>query len=645
MYYESCLSWFINMCWINWFLKNNLNWVKAESLLNDMNDAIKHRWPDDQGVFVTFCNQWTTKSKTLGVWHVRLSIIDLSPAWHQPMSYKYWWVTYIIVFNGEIYNFLTLKWELINLWYDFQTNTDTEVIIASYIHRGDKCVEKFNWMWAFALYDPVSNQLFCSRDRLGKKPFYYYFDDEQFIFSSEIKWILRHQELNITNDENINKDSIDFYFTLWYIPSPYTIYENIYKLEPRQNLILNINNFELKTKYYYKIPEYKPNYNKDTLVDQGKQLLKSATKLRMFADVPVWAFLSWGLDSSSVVAEMTQLTDKQNLHTFSIWFEWEKYDETKYINIVKDSFWTNHHHKYFKEKDFKDMIDEISYYYDEPFWDYSNFPTMFVSKLAKKHVTVSLSWDGWDEIFWWYTYHRLARLMTYAYLIPNKISSFLSKLIPTSENFLSGKAIIKEILRIAKYWKTKFFNEFLKKNRFIWDACKDRYEQRIEYLLAKNKWDFVQTIIDFDMFYNTLWDNFLVKTDRASMSEALEIRSPFLDHRFIEYGKSIPSKWKTNTRTWKLLMKEIIKDIVPQEIINRWKQWFEPPLDKWILEDKIIWKLKFSLKKLSQRRILSGKIHSFYNRIIEKDHKIYNIYKIRLYLFILWYEKWIRKIS
>ncbi len=375
-----------------------------------MNQAIIHRWPDDQWFFVQ-----QESDATLAQGQVRLAIIDLSDAWFQPMFYdRYGWAfsakhnssilddigekSIRIVFNWEIYNYQEIREDLITKWYNFSSNSDTEVILASYLEYWTDCVNHFNGMRSFALYDPSKKELFCSRDRFWKKPFYYYFDGKQFIFSSELKWILEHKELAINTKENISSEALDFYFTTWFIPAPWTIYKNIKKLEARHSLTIKITDtlLYLNDSCYYEIPEYAPIYDKKALLSEGKSLSEDAVKIRMFtSDVPVGAFLSWWLDSSSVVAEMTKWVDKKKLNTFSIWFEW-KYDESHYIHIVEKAFWTNHHHAYFKESDFERMIDDISFYYDEPFADYSNFPTRFVSELARKNVR--FHWVEIDEM-------------------------------------------------------------------------------------------------------------------------------------------------------------------------------------------------------------------------------------------------------
>jgi asparagine synthase (glutamine-hydrolysing) len=295
-----------------------------------------------------------------------------------------------IVFNGEIYNFPTLKEDLASKGYVFSTHSDTEVILASYLEWGVDCVQKFNGFWAFAILDTQKNSVFFSRDRFGKKPLYYWHQENgDFAFSSEMKGLLKLNGIS----QKIDSEALDFYFTIGFIPAPWSIYQSVRKLESGHSATYDLKTGEFKTFRYYHLPPYRPIHDRKALIEEGRKLLEDATRIRMFADVPVGAFLSGGLDSSSVVAEMTKFVKKENLHTFSIGFE-GKYDETPYITTVKNAFGTNHHHQYFRCEDFESMLEDIPHYYDEPFGDYSCFPTTFVSRLAKEYVTVALSGDG-----------------------------------------------------------------------------------------------------------------------------------------------------------------------------------------------------------------------------------------------------------
>ncbi len=642
------------MCGINGIIRFNEDVEMDE--LGSMNESIKHRGPDDDGVFV-----YESIDYSVGLGHVRLSILDLSKKGHQPMGYvieddKIIYndseldnADIVVVYNGEVYNYLELK-EKYNL--KTETGTDTEVILKLYAKLGFDCVKEFNGMWAFCIFDKRNNIIFCSRDRLGQKPFYYYFNEytKEFIFSSELKGIISVK--NINKKENINKDAVGLYFALGFIPSPYSIYKNVFKLEGRQNLIFDLNSKEIKKNYYWGLPNYKPIYDKNKLIEEGKKLLYDAVKLRMRSDVPVGAFLSGGLDSSTVVGIMKEYTDLKNLHTFSIGFEGE-YDETPYINIVKNYFKTNHHHYYFKEEDFKELVDKYSWIYDEPFGDYSGFPTYKVSEMAKRFVSVSLSGDGGDEIFGGYRFHLISKRIEYLKKIPVLFRKIFLNIL--DNNLLKKNPtlyLIKEAVKLSLIENNeKFYSELFDGDFIISDEGKNWVEKNLKYCLNNTNDNLPESVRIFDLLFRTLSDNFLVKVDRASMANALEVRSPFLDYRFAEFGQKIPNEFKVDFFKTKKLMREIIKDILPDEVVNRGKGGFEPPLDKWILNEKydIILEngiailedigLEYLVEFYKTKIFISNK--KFVKSKVMKNNKLYTIYKIRLFLFAKWWDRWI----
>ncbi len=630
------------MCGINGIIRFDASINKKELKL--MNEAIKHRGPDDNGLFV-----YNNKKYSVGFGHVRLSILDLSKKGHEPMGHlvkknkiiyddkKLKNADLIIVFNGEIYNYLELK-DKYRL--RTETGTDTEVILKLYNKFGPDCVKEFNGMWAFCIFDKRKNLAFCSRDRLGQKPFYYYFNSKskEFVFSSELKGIISIKKVN--KKQNINRDAVRLYFALGFIPSPYSIYTNVFKLEARQNLILNLNNGRIKKTYYWKLPKYKPIYDKNKLIKEGKRLLYDAVKLRMRSDVPVGAFLSGGLDSSTVVGVMSKYTNLKKLHTFSIGFE-GKYDETHYIKIVKDYFKTNHHHYYFKEKDFEGLIDKYAWIYDEPFGDYSGFPTYKVSEIAKKFVTVSLSGDGGDEIFGGYLSHLTGYRLDFIRKFP-RILRMLGSKIPVKKNLnnAANLYLLKEAFKLSLLNPERLYAESVKNDAIRPEIYKKWTIEKLKYTLSKGGGKLGEAMRIFDLLFNTLSDNFLVKVDRASMANALEVRSPFLDYRFAEFSQRIPTNWKQDLFKTKKLMREIIKDILPEEIVNRGKQGFTPPLADWILKDKYLKKITMKLEVLKE---LDLDLYKFFkSRVFKnKEQSLYRNYLIRLFLLIKWWEKWI----
>lgn len=600
------------MCGINGF--NFINKPK----LKKMNESLAHRGPDASGEF------YNEKLK-VSLGQRRLSIIDLSKNGAQPMSYRHKNKFVTITFNGEIYNFQEIREELKSKGYKFKSTSDTEVILASYLEWGKDCVKKFNGMWAFCIFDPQKQVFFLSRDRVGKKPLYYYFDKNKFIFSSEIKGILNH---NISKE--INKDAIDLYFSLGFIPAPYSIYKKIQKLEQRQSIIFNLKTKSLEKEFYYEWPNYKPIDNKKLAKEKFYSLMDSSIKLRMISDVPLGAFLSGGLDSSTIVNYAKQFN--KDINTYSIGFD-GKLDETPRINILKNHFQTKHHHKYFKEKDFQEMLKDIFYYYDEPFSDYSMFPTRMLSKFAKEKLTVSLSGDGGDEIFGGYPRYKMAYQMEILRKIPKTIRKILM-ILPVSK--------LKEGLRLSLLPKSNFYSE-ARKDYYKPSISQKILSQKLDNCLKKTNGNLIEALRLMDIEFYTLSDNFLTKVDRASMINALEVRCPFLDYRLIEYSMTLPTKYKVSLFKEKTFFREIISKFLPKEIINKKKQGFTPPIGEWMKSKKYKMELRVILNKLYNNKIISKEWYSFYkNKILPKDSLVENNYKIRLYLFYKWCKEWIR---
>ena len=601
------------MCGINGF-----NFIDS-STLKKMNDSIKHRGPDAEGFF-------EDKKNKVSLAHRRLSVIDLSKRGSQPMNYSNKGKNVEIVFNGEIYNFLEIKKNLEKKGYKFKSNSDTEVILASYLEWGKDCVKQFNGMWAFCIYDLEKKILFLSRDRAGQKPIYYFYDGKKFIFSSEIKGILKHKIKKTINDK-----SVDLYFSLGFIPSPYSIYENISKVEQSQSLIFDLKSGDLRKEYYYGWPEYNPHLGEKELVLQGKKLIEESIERRMVSDVSLGAFLSGGLDSSTIVNFSKKFN--QNINTYSIGFE-GKYDETKNIKLLVEKFKTKHNHKYYYEKDFKKDLKKIFYYYDEPFSDPSMFPSIFLSGFARENLTVSLSGDGGDEIFGGYPRYKTARQLEKIRNIPSILRKFLL-IFPLSYK-------IKEGLKLSLKPREEFYSE-ARSDFYKPEITKKILKEKLKNSLVKSKGDLVEAIRRMDIEFYTLPDNFLAKIDRASMANSLEVRCPFLDYKILEYSMKIHSKYKTSLSEDKVLFKKIIKDFIPKEIIDQKKKGFTPPLNSWISGDKYSDHLDKVLNELEKNKVISKEWSKFYRkRIFNKNSLVENNYKIRLFLFYEWYKIWIK---
>ena len=591
------------MCGIVGFNWNDKNLVKA------MSDLIRHRGPDDYGFY-------TDKYISLG--SRRLSIIDLSRG-KQPISNEDG--TKWIVFNGEIYNFIELRQELQKKKHKFRTDTDTEVILHAYEEYGRKCVERFNGMFAFAIWDSKNRELFIARDRLGKKPLFYYHSGKKFIFASEIKSILK-----AGIKASINKEALYFYLTYGYTPTKKSIFNNINKLEAGCTLLFK--DFKIGIERYWQIDfSNKINESEDFFVKKIREHLDSAVRKRLIADVPVGAFLSGGLDSSAIVAYIKKY--KNDLKTFSISFDYSQFDESKYARMVSEKFDTGHHDISFDADDVRELLPKLVKQYDEPFGDPSMVPTYLVSKVARKHVTVSLSGDGGDESFLGYERYLQYRLLALQEYLPKKfISPLLSLPFGKLRNYL-------EFIRLNQYKKyaelRANFKSDLRKNLFLGnfdfsDYCKKFFVYP----------DYLDNISNADI--NTyLVDDILTKLDRSSMFVSLEARAPFLDYGFMEFSAKIPMRLKLKGAEPKYILKKSLVGILPKSIIYRKKQGFTFPLEIYMrkeLKDLINGSLaeKSELDRYISRDYINKLLRLHYNK--EKDYTsgLWTMFILKLWL-------------
>ena len=590
-----------------------------EKLVEQMRDKIQHRGIDDKGM-------WSDDNVTLG--QVRLSIIDLSSAGHQPMSNadKTLW----IVFNGEIYNHMELR-KTLKKNHNFQTTCDTATILAMYEEYGIECFKKFNGFWAIAIYDVIQKRIILSRDRLGKKPLYYSLVNGKLSFASELKALM-------LSNKKINIEALDLYFSLGFIPSPMTIFCGASKVEGGQNIIFDLKTNLITKSFYYQIPETQIIGNNIQLIKEADKIMKDSVKMRMVADVPVGAYLSGGLDSSYVVSQMAKFTDLKNLNTFSIGFE-GKYDETKYMEIVRKHLGTKHHHYYFKKEDFEELLDKISFHYDEPYSDFSNFPSYFISEKAKEKVSVVLTGDGGDEIFGGYPMHQVALQMSILKKLPKILRKIIHSILPKKDN-LTFLGKLKEGLRESFYPDEDYYAELGANLVYKPEAYKKWSREKMQECLLKSKGNLVEAVIKFDQFYGTLGDNFLTKVDRASMAHSLEARSPFLDYRLIELSNKIPTNQKVSLFNTKILMRKILKNHLPKEIVNRGKQGFTPPLMEWMKEEKYKNMFMEALDEMEDSDLLSEEWQKWFTDAIGREDYVAMHYKIRLLLLWKWYQYW-----
>ena len=567
----------VNMCGICGFYRKTS--ISMEQL-KYMNDSMVHRGPDDSGELIFGGEKG---GYTVGLAHRRLSILDLTHAGHQPMSSPDGRVT--IVFNGEIYNYGELKKELCN--YHYCSNCDTEVILASYLRWGIECVHHFDGMFAIALYDRLKNELILMRDRIGKKPLYYWMEEDGLVFSSELKPIMLYPGF----ERVVRRDIIPQYLLKQYICAPNTIFENVYKLE--HGSILRYKNGEAKTEKYWDIADvYKKNMenpiNDYFYARMGlKERLKRAVGRRLAADVPVGALLSGGYDSSLVAAMAQEYLGSKQLYTFSIGFNEEAYNEAEHAKQVSAYLGTKHTELYCTENDMQDLLLELPKYYDEPFADASEIPTMLVSKLARGQVTVALSGDGGDEFFCGYNVydtlkkaesldkvgkllHMLGKIGNLEKHYPFPIKTITQNTNENTKTQLISKSYIDAVISMAINAEDTLF---------------PLYENELSYRV--DNWQTRRMLMDMDTY---LPEDILTKVDRASMKYSLECRCPILDKEVMEYSFRIIHRYKYYKNEKKFILKDITHDYLPSEIMDRPKMGFGIPLDKWlrgILREKL----------------------------------------------------------
>ncbi len=563
-----------------------------QSLLRKMGEKIRHRGPDASDIYY---------SHEVGLAHQRLSIIDLSTAGTQPMSSHDG--RYTIVFNGEIYNFQVLREELIKKGYPFRTKTDTEVILALYEKMGESVVNDLNGMFAFAIWDKIEKSLFLARDRLGKKPLYYYRNDSDIAFASEIKALLEIPSIT----RNVREDAMYDYFVYQYIPDPKTIFSNIFKLEPGHCMTVRSNKICIKK--YWDISFSNIDYrSEEEISEELYELAERSTLRRLVSDVPLGAFLSGGIDSSGIVGLMAN-NSSNPVTTCSIGFNNKKFNEVEFARIVADKYHTKHHELYVHEN-VKTRLEEIAWFFDEPFSDPSLVPTYFVSELAKQKVTVALAGDGGDEIFAGYEKYSTDAIEN---RIRNLLPEFIRKTISPSFSFLSesNNVLFKKAGTLLNTLSISpdvgFFlsNAQITKrqwNYLIKDSIRtklDGYHPEEITVDAYNKADAEDHLskILYTDIKTFLPGDILVKADRMSMAHSLEVRAPLLDYEIVEYAARIPSSLKLHKGSKKYILKQAFNKLLPEDILNRKKMGFSVPLADW---------LKTEFNQLFESRVLNS---------------------------------------
>lgn len=564
------------MCGIAGIVHSQETSVDPE-VLRRMNQALFHRGPDDEGYFVR---------GPVGLAMRRLSIIDLEGG-HQPIANETGDVW--TVFNGEIYNFLELREELIRKGHTFKTHTDTEVIVHLYEEEGEDFVRKLRGMFAIALWDEKSRKFLLIRDRVGIKPLHYWFRNQALVFGSEIKAILEHPDV----EREISLPALSDYLSFLYIPAPRTIYRDIHKLEPGH--YLRLQNGQMKI-----LPYWDFRYEPETRVSEGEwverisEALRESVKLHMISDVPLGAFLSGGMDSSTMVAWMSRESGRP-IKTYSIGFPDSQFNELPYAREVADYFKVDHHESMVQVDAFN-LLPKLIAGFDEPFADSSAIPTYLVSEFARQDVKVAVSGDGGDELFggylwtqkemWMEKYRRfpagLRRLVEKSLLRPgyrplrengawNLLKRFFYDAgLPVSESFA------RRAMSFQPWMQEELFEPGIK--------AELQAEDRLARIKMFSENGAARSVLDKFLYLDSkifLPDDLLVKVDRTSMMHSLEVRVPFLDHKLMELACRIPTSLKIKGRTTKYILRKTMEGKLPANVLKQRKQGFAVPLQRW----------------------------------------------------------------
>ena len=606
--------------------------VKTE-LLEGMCDVLVHRGPDGQGIF---------QQGAVGFGHRRLAVIDLTEAAHQPMISEDGRVS--ITYNGELYNFRELRTALAKLGHSFRSQSDTEVVLAAYREYGVKCLQYFRGMFAFAIWDSRENVLFLARDRVGKKPLYYWVDQDGIAFASEPKAFLADPHFK----REVNFDAISHYLTYQYVPAPWSAFRGLQQLRPAHFLI--VKNGKISIDRYWKL-SYAGTF-RGTEEDACQELLarlKKAVQVRLVSDVPLGAFLSGGIDSSVVVALMAQL-GVSPLKTFSIGFEQPEYNELSYARVIAKQYGTDHQEFVVTPKA-TEIFPKLVWHYNEPYADSSAIPSFYLAEMTRQHVTVALNGDGGDENLAGYDRYVANVLASWHDRLPGSVRAMVRNIgqcIPDSRMSRTFTGRAKRFLEVLSqsrehryiHWMSHFFPS-LKSKVCTKEFLSECEVNNSEYLLfdvyqASDAPDFIDATLDVDV--NTyLPGDLLVKVDIATMAHSLEARSPFLDHEVMEFCASLPSQMKLKGRTKKHILKKAIKNLLPQELIDRPKMGFGVPIDHWFRHElkEFAYDLLLSSRSIQRgyfhRQEVQKLLHEHTNNIRAWHYQLWNLLMLELW--------------
>jgi len=559
--------------------------------LERMVSALVHRGPDDEG-------RWYDLQRGVFLGHRRLFVIDIEGG-AQPM-----WTAdgrTCVVYNGEIYNHLALRRELEDSGHIFKTDhSDTEVLLHGYKQWGVDLPNHLNGMWAFAVYDRTGKSLFLSRDRFGEKPLFYTHQNDLFAFSSELTSLVRHSHIQ----EAISKKSLKKYFAYGFIPAPRSLYKGIYKLSAGYNLLFDLRNFTQKIwKYWEFVIEPFDTIPKDPVQEWGgklRELLRRAVQRRLMSDVPLGFLLSGGIDSSAITAFAAEELQNRELKTFSIGFTEKSFDESRFAAAVAGRHRTDHHLRVFSIDQARDTLPHIVAHLDEPLGDSSLVPTFMLCRETRKKVTVALGGDGGDELFAGYDPFKALKAATiYNALFPRLLHPAIRTLlgfVPVSHRYMSFDFKLKRALNGLSYpdcvWNAVWLGSL--EPAQIDELFREPTDIEDIYVEAIEQWENCAQdhLVDKTLqFYTRLYlqDNILVKTDRASMMNSLEVRAPFLDIELVDFVRKLPHFWKYRGGQTKYILKKALEPVVTRKIAFRTKKGFGAPVGRWFQEGHLRW--------------------------------------------------------
>ncbi len=631
------------MCGISGYIDFNRN--TRDEVLKDMTEILRHRGPDGGGHYID-----KTDAAIVALGHRRLSIIDLSDAAAQPMQAE----GLVLTFNGEIYNYNEIREELLAKGHQFRTHSDTEVIIHAYSEWGPRSLDRFVGMFAFVIYDKSRRQLFCVRDRAGVKPFFWYYKNGLFLFASELKAFHRHPGFS----KELDDDAVAAFMQFGYVPTPHCIFRDTHKLPPGHYLTLDLSTRDVNISKYWDVLDY---YNKPKLkisleeaTVETERILEKAFQYRMVADVPVGVFLSGGYDSTCVTA-LLQKNSMAKINTFTIGVHDKGLNEAPFAKATAAHLGTHHTEYYCTTNEALEIVPQLPYYYDEPFADSSAIPTTLVSKLARQQVIVALSADAGDEVFGGYNkYNYVARVKKKLNRVPAGIRRGLERVmhyIPAHRvPYFNRKPLFasryKKIMNLLRdndavelmpnlsslYFPDELEKMLLRKTGKLSSGFDER--------LRKEYYDDLSFMMALD--YKTyMLDDILQKVDRASMSVSLEGREPFLDQHIIEFAAQLPSEYKLHNGIKKYLLRRIVHQYVPRQMMERPKMGFGIPISDWLKND-----LKHFVDEATEPDFLRQQAlfnpaateslkKQFYNGKEQLHNKIWY-----LLMFQLWYRQW-----